>query len=144
MATTSPLLIDLTARESRTVETTLDDAFFTALDQNEILGGQVSVSLTVHPRAGLQQVGISLSGTVRTQCDRCLAPVEMPVEATGECSIGYESDEAGDDDTIRVSGRETACDIAWQVYETIVLALPIARHHAEGECDPEVAGYICE
>lgn len=144
MATTGPFLIDLAARESRTEEVEIGDDFFAALDQSEILGGRLDVRLTVRPRAGLQQVGIVLAGTVRTLCDRCLAPVEIAVEATGEIAIGYEGDEAGDDDTIRVSARETTRDIAWEVYETAALALPAMRHHAEGECDPEVAGYISE
>lgn len=144
MTTTGPFTIDLTARESRTAEATLDDAFFAALDQSEILGGKVHVSITTKPCAGLQKVSISLSGFVRTPCDRCLAPVEISVQTTGEISVGYEDDEAGDEDTIRVSARETACDISWEIYETAVLALPVARRHAEGECDSEVSAYICE
>lgn len=144
MTTTHPLLIDLTAREDRRAETVLTDDFFAGLDQQEILGGELRAIIATHPCAGLQQVELSLEGRVRTLCDRCLSPVELPVAATGRCSIGYEDDEAGDEDTLRVAARETVYDLGWQIYETALLALPVARCHARGDCDPDVAGRIQE
>ena len=66
----------------------LDDAFFSELDQQTILGGNIEADVRMFVVGEEVKLTLALKGEVSVPCDRCLDPVEMPVEAEDELEIG--------------------------------------------------------
>jgi DUF177 domain-containing protein len=85
--------------------------------------------------AGIAVAELTLSGTARLVCQRCLEPMDVGVEVTTE--VGFASAEA---DVSRVpeelepvlapEGRISAGEL---VEEELLLTLPIVPLHADGE-----------
>ena len=136
MRTDESFVIDLrdVVREAQSFDFGLDDNFFVRLEQDEILGGKVSVRVDVKYSAGDAFVfNVKGEGRVVTPCDRCLAPVEIPVTFDEEMILAYGED---------LPFSQTRYDIAWNLYEFTVLALPLQRVHDEAECDEETLTYL--
>lgn len=138
----SPLRLDLTKTASTEEHFVLDDAFFSSLNQEEVLGGEVNVTLNLREREGQFVLSTHIGGTVRVACDRCLDEVVIPVENDDETKIKFVTNikEAEEDDegNICLPERCTEYDCAWRVYETIVLGLPTERTHPAGECNAQM------
>lgn len=142
----SPLRLDLTKTASTEAHFVLDDAFFSSLNQEEVLGGEVSVTLNLREREGVFVLSTHIGGTVRVACDRCLDEVAIPVENDDETKIKFaanlreaEEDEEGN---ICLPERSTEYDCTWRVYETIVLGLPLERTHPAGECNAQMMALL--
>lgn len=111
----------------------LDDSFFSQLEQEEILGGRLALNLIVQKRAGNSyQIDYSVQGHVRVCCDRCLDAIELPISFEETLHIA-----AYDEDGYELLDREGTYDAQWEVYEAILLHTPLHRSHKEGECNPE-------
>ncbi|MBR1712722.1 MAG: DUF177 domain-containing protein [Alloprevotella sp.] len=131
--------------EVKTFEHALGDDFFKALEQEEILGGNIKVTLKIREAAGdIFQLDIAANGTVRTVCDRCLEEVVLPVDTAERVRLAG-NDEGGSDadtDTILLERNATGFNAAWLIYEVIATSLPTERTHAPGECDADMLGRI--
>ena len=119
----------------------LDDAFFEALDQDEILGGSIEVEALVRfGAADTFTFSYTLSGRVSVPCDRCLDPVSLPIEVKDRVKVAYrdDNDEAIDADLTVIPYSQLNYDMAWDIYELILLNLPLRRIHSEGECNADM------
>lgn len=125
-----------------------EDDFFRALEQDEILGGRIAVDMTIRESTdGVFLLSYNAVGAVTVACDRCLDDLELAVEADDEVKICFESaletygDAEENDDRI-IPDNTPVYDASWDLYETIILALPIQRTHAENECNKEVLKHM--
>ena len=146
MSSNEPLNINLRSlpREGLNVETTLNGSFFRHLDQQEITDGHVAATISVRESAGsLFRIHIKAEGSVIVPCDCCLDDLEIPVEAEDTLQVAYE-DELPEptDEVTAIPASQVAYDLSWDIYETILLALPLQRKHRSGECNEDVAKYI--
>ncbi len=147
MTSIENLKIDLkgVAASAGLLDFCLDSAFFQALDQEEIIGGQVEVRLSVREGAAeIFSLAFSITGKVVVQCDRCLDDLELSVETQEIVKVGYadKNDEACDGDTKWIPYSEHFYDVAWDIYECIALSLPLQRVHPIGECNAEMLGKL--
>ena len=115
----------------------LDDTYFSAIEADEVSGGCVRVKLDI---TRVQDEFFSLevheTGTVVVPCDVCLDPMDQSIEVHEylEVKLGKESSE--EDDLVTVAEDEGILDVAWYLYEFIVLNIPIRHVHAPGKCNP--------
>lgn len=116
----------------------LQDNFFENLDQTEVQGGAVRVTLSVRPKAGVFQLNMHLCGEVKVACDRCLETVTVPIETDDEVRIRLGEETNEETEPMEIAEYPGVYDYAWRMYESIVLALPLERVHEEGECNPEM------
>lgn len=125
-------------------EIKLNDAFFAALEQDEIKGGDVTVSLSVKAAAGdIYKVNVAVNGCVTVECDRCLDDLTIAVEAEDAFNIkDGDFDEADAADLRYLEGAGMTYDVTWDVYEIIATALPLQRCHEDGLCNEDVASRI--
>jgi uncharacterized metal-binding protein YceD (DUF177 family) len=85
---------------------------------------------------------ISVSGSVRISCDRCLEMFSQPVSSMNRLLVKFgKSIEDTDPDILSVAADEYELDLMQQIYEFIMLALPIKRVHppdknGKSTCDP--------
>ncbi len=116
----------------------LDDAFFAALDEKEILGGNLQSEVHLTLREQGCNLHLSVSGEVRVTCDRCLDEMaeEVAVDENLLVKVATPSEENTEDDTLYVADGKL--DLAWLLYEMIAINLPLVHSHQEGECNPQM------
>ncbi len=138
MQTNDTYIIDLNALQlgDYQYQYMLDDAFFAAIDEKEILGGSLQSEVSLVVREQGCNLGLSAKGEVRVTCDRCLDEMTEAVDVNESLlvKVATPSEDAADDDTLYVADGKL--DLAWLLYEMIEINLPIVHSHQEGECNP--------
>ena len=83
--------------------------------------------------AGIAIAELTMSGTARLACQRCLGPLEIPVETTARVGlIGAEADMSRvPDDLEPMLAREGRISVGEIVEEELLLTLPIVPLHAD-------------
>jgi uncharacterized metal-binding protein YceD (DUF177 family) len=142
---TLPVDFFAAARDNQPCQFTLNDAFFEHLEQEEILGGDLIARISVRESAGGRFTARAhVEGSVRTRCDRCLEAVTFPIMADDSWVFSYAADEMEDEGDVIPLETTAPYDLAWNIYETIALALPLQRVHKDGDCDPDMLSRLCE
>ena len=128
-------LMALTAEETP-LEYVLDDEFFAALEDAQVKSGSLHASGSIRKASGFYELTIHTTGTVQVPCDRCLDMMAQPIEADLSATVKLgTSTQDTDDDIIWVNERDGLLDIAWPIYESIALAVPIQHVHQPGDCN---------
>ena len=122
--------------ETTVLEWDLDNSFFGALDQTEVEGGALHVSLSIRKASGFFELLFHTVGTIDIACDRCLDLMEQPIETDNRLVVKLGSKDSEDDETVIVDEDEGILDTSWFIYEFIALAIPIQHVHATGKCNP--------
>lgn len=80
----------------------------------------------------------TLSGTVELSCQRCMQPVEVPIEERFQVILVPQerADEPGGYEP--VIADPARFDLRWLAEEQALLALPLVPAHAADECDETV------
>lgn len=121
---------------NHTFEYELDNDFFKSLDDSEIEEGKLNAVVTVQKHEENAQLTLQITGTVQIPCDRCLDAMTQTIEVNEELFIHFtDKSEEDTDNTLFVSDSRGTLNIAWHLYEFIVLAIPIVHTHPHGECN---------
>ena len=113
----------------------LDDEFFKKIDSPEVQRGNVMVQLDVTKESELFDLSFSLEGTVQIPCDRCLDDMDQPVEHDEIIRVRLGEEYGDEEDTVIIPEGEGKINIAWFLYEFIVVSIPIKHYHHTGECN---------
>ena len=129
------------ARERGVLEGTLDVAASERL-ADRVAPGAASVAWRIEgttDEAGRPALGISISGNVPLECQRCLATFALPIaQRTVTVLAKSESDadvlDADSGDEVLVADHPL--DSAALIEDELLLTLPYAPMHDEGRCEP--------
>ncbi len=114
----------------------LCDDYFEGLDGAEIQRGEVRVQATVDKAAAGEYVlRLVVDGAVTVSCDRCLDDMQQPIKGESAYTVRLGHANVDDDDVIWVDEQEGTLSLAWPIYETIALSVPIKHVHAPGQCN---------
>ena len=102
----------------------LDNAYFSEIENSELLGGEVKVEAQLNLREYDFDLDIAVKGLVQVTCDRCLDEMDVMVDAE-------ESEWEWDDEPKLI-------DLSWLAYELIIVNLPLVHSHQDGGCNPEM------
>ena len=127
---------------SLNLEFNLDNAFFGDIDGEEFQKGAVKAAVTVKKNRDVFEFNFALNGTVVVPCDRCLDDLEVDVDTENTLRVKLGEEYADDGDIVIVPEQDGDLNIAWYLYEFIVLALPMKRVHAPGKCNREMTGKL--
>lgn len=110
------------------------DAFFEAVEDTEITGGQVSVSVTMAREERMLDLHIRLEGTVRVSCDRCNEPMDAEVKGNERLivKLGDHYHEESEDVQV-IPDTAHQFDLGPFIYEYIHLLLPVRKVHPDDE-----------
>jgi len=113
----------------------IDDKFFEGLDYSEIKQGNIHIDLTLIKQSTMMVLHFDINGTVKMDCDRCTAPLSLPINGNYKLIVKVGGHESGDedDDIITVAANEHQLDLTQYIYEYIALSLPIKRVHPDNE-----------
>jgi len=122
--------------------------FFEAFENAEILDADLDVSVTVEKSGRYVGVDCEIDGSVMVSCDRCMEDLQMPIGADIMLSVKFGEEESSDDhqegerEIVFVPEGDAEMDLSQIIYDYVCLALPMQRHHDDGDCDPEAMRYI--
>ena len=136
--------VDLKGLKTSTLdlEFDLDNAFFADIDGEEFQKGSVKATVIVKKNRDIFDFAFTLDGTVVVPCDRCLDDLEIEVATENSLRVKLGDDYVDEGDIVVVPERDGDINIAWYLYEFIVLALPMKRVHAPGKCNHEMTGRL--
>ncbi len=114
----------------------IERTFFAEFEASPVSEGEVDVHMTLDRHSDMLVFDFELSGTVRTECDRCLAEIDLPIESETQLVVKFsEEKEDLDDELVFIHPETSELNVAEYIYEYIVLAMPIIRS-VEG-CEEE-------
>lgn len=118
-------------------------SFFEYFENPDVKGAQVDVSLGLDKNVHMMQVIIQVKGTVDVTCDRCLELIARPVQSQYRIVYHFQGDvnHQADEEQLEVEYVElahnaTSFNVARQVYETILLCIPMIRNCDDMEIKP--------
>lgn len=121
----------------------LDETFFEALDQDDIIGGTANIMLNMKElSADDYTLRVQIKSEVQVRCDRCLDPILVAVNIDETVSFTF-NPESTNKEAELISEKHPTYDLSWLIYELIETALPTQRLHKEGDCSPEMLKQIC-
>ncbi len=104
----------------------LDASFFSQFEESPIIEGQFTVKLGLDKRPEMLVLDFDFSGTIPTNCDRCLEAIQLPVDGQHQMVVKYSDEERDQDEEIIYLPWETPeLNVAPYVYENVILALPM-------------------
>jgi uncharacterized metal-binding protein YceD (DUF177 family) len=106
----------------------VDKEFFEHFQNSIIEEGSFEVKLDLEKRPELMLLSFSLQGHMDTECDRCLAPIELPINQETEILVKFgDIVESDDIDVIFLAPDVNTFDISQLVYEFILLSVPLIK-----------------
>lgn len=116
----------------------LEDGFFSAVHGPEIRQGTLDVALRVKRTHEGYDLEFQMNGSVKVECDRCLALMDLPIHTEQVLTVRLGEDYDDDGEVIVIAESCGVIDVAWHMYEMAALQIPIRHVHPEGECDAAV------
>jgi uncharacterized metal-binding protein YceD (DUF177 family) len=115
----------------------ITDNFFKKIDspEHEVEKGWVKAKVTVVKKEKIFEMNFEIDGTVLVPCNRCLDEMEIPVNYKEKLKVKFGQSFSEENETVIVPESEGAINIAWFLYEFIVVSIPIKHVHAPGECN---------
>jgi uncharacterized metal-binding protein YceD (DUF177 family) len=124
------------------VDFEIDNEFFEQFEESEVKEGSLVANIEMDKRSSHLDLSIKVSGSVKISCDRCLEMFYQPVCSENRLLVKFgKRVENIDPDIISIPADENELDLQQQIYEFIMLALPIKRVHpadkkGKSTCDP--------
>lgn len=107
--------------------------FFKNFESSPVEEGNFTVHLTLDKRDSFFELSFDIDGTIRTECDRCTATIDLPVVDSQYLTVKYSIEEKEEDAEIAYITHDTSeFNIAKYIYEYISLAVPF---HKAYDCE---------
>jgi uncharacterized metal-binding protein YceD (DUF177 family) len=142
MSSSYTILLSGLKEGHHTIDFEIDKEFFEQFEESEVKEGSLIAKIEMDKRSTHLDIIIRVSGSVRVSCDRCLEMFSQPVGSENRLLVKFgKSIEDIDPDIISLPADEYELELEQQIYEFIMLALPIKRVHpadrnGKSTCDP--------
>ncbi|MFV0418079.1 MAG: YceD family protein [Dysgonomonas sp.] len=116
----------------------LDNKFFALIDDGtaDVKKGSLKVLLSLKKTTMTFELNFEISGSIQVPCDRCLDDISMDVETKNKLIVKFGKEYSEESDEIVIIPEDDGeINIAWFLYEFIVLSLPAKRVHPPGTCN---------
>lgn len=122
----------------------IDNSFFDAFEYSLVKKGDLKVEVELDKQETMLILKIRIAGTIKLDCDKCLAEFDAPVEISERQIVKFAEDDLESDDLeiIILNKKESSIDIAEILYEFITVSVPyikICEQNGNGvQCDKEM------
>lgn len=131
---------------NHTFSMTCDKAFFEISELDQLQDGEIKVQIEMEKSEKMMDLKFHFNGNVTAPCDRCLDPVELPLDFDEHLVVNLvpteEKTSTEDDDIWMINENDSELDLFHFIYESILLALPqqIIHPDIDGKpsCNPEM------
>ncbi len=124
--------------ETRIYDFDLNNEYFAKIDSPEVSRGHLGARVTVLKKNEVFELRFEIQGVIFIQCNRCLDDMEQPIKHTDIIQVKLGTTYSEENETVIVPESDGAINVAWFMYEFIVLSIPIKHVHAPGECNKMV------
>ena len=130
-------------RGTHEFEFVLDTEFFRNMESEDILKGDVKTYATVECKNDYYECDFTLKGTIAITCDRCLDEMEMDVDTDYHLCVKY-GDAYNDenDELLIILEKDAYLNVAYMLYDTVALTIPLKHTHPAGKCNKGMAKYL--
>jgi uncharacterized metal-binding protein YceD (DUF177 family) len=115
---------------------TVDSAFFKEFEDSHIDNGNFNVDVELDKRHEHSILSFSIKGKTKTNCDRCLSEIQLPIHGNFELHVKVGENEESNDEIMFIHPETSIINLAQVVYEFILLSMPIIKIY---DCDKESA-----
>ena len=121
----------------------LDKRFFENMECSDVRGADLDAALTVNHRNGVYELDFHLTGEVTVACDRCLDDLQLPVDAAYHIVVKYGDEFKQDsDELLEIPESDDSVNVAYMIYDTAMLAIPIKHVHPLGKCNRAMSALL--
>lgn len=121
----------------------LGKTFFTNMENTDVHDADLLVTLQVTHKADLYDLDFHIEGTVTLICDRCLDNLEIPVDTSYRIGVRYGDDyDDSSDDLLIIPMSDNYLNVAYMIYDTAVLAIPMRHVHPLGKCNRQMSAML--
>jgi uncharacterized protein len=110
----------------------------------ELIGGSVHGTVRFARKSGRAVADVTLEGTARLTCQRCMQPMSLPLSAHVPVAVLSSAEEASalEDAFEPVLAPEGRISVGELIEEEVLLSLPIVPMHVEGGQCPSSEAHI--
>lgn len=121
----------------------LGKQFFENMEASDIREANLDVTLDVNHTNDFYDLTFAVEGTVTLLCDRCLDDLDIPIE-TGYHVIVKFGDFYDDstDELLVIPESDNYLNVAYMLYDTVMLAIPIKHVHPLGKCNRAMSALL--
>jgi len=121
----------------------LDKQFFVNMESSDIHDADLDAHLTVAFNGEYYDFNFVIKGEVTLICDRCLDDLHFPVDTTYHIVVKYgERYNDDSDEVLEIPESETSLNVAYMLYDTVELAIPIKHVHPMGKCNRQMSALL--
>lgn len=121
----------------------LGKQFFNDMESADIHDADLNVKLTVEHRHEAYTLSFLITGTITLICDRCLDDLIMPVDTTYTITVKYGEDYNDEsDDLLIIPESDSFLNVAYMLYDTVALTIPIKHVHPLGKCNRQMSAML--
>lgn len=110
----------------------IDRSFFEHFEESPIQEGNLDLQLYFEKRPDHSVFTFDFAGTIRTECDRCLESINLPLKGSEQLIVKFADQEDEDAEVIYITRETRLINVAKYAYEFICLGIPMIK------------GYDCE
>lgn len=123
----------------------LDNKYFALIDDGtaDIKRGSLVATVSLKKTSVTFELNFSIIGAVQVPCDRCLDNISMDVDTKSKLIVKFGEEYSEESDEIVIIPEEDGeINIAWFLYEFIVLSLPAKKVHPPGTCNKAMSSKL--
>lgn len=131
------------AKGSHEFDYHLDKQFFVDMESSDIRDADVDVKLTVDYNGDVYDLSFVFTGEVTVLCDRCLDDLHLPIDTNYHILVKYGDDFNDDsDELLEIPQSDNYLNVAYMLYDTVTLAIPIKHVHPLGKCNRAMSAIL--
>ncbi len=121
----------------------LNQKFFEDMENTDVRDANLDVKLTVTTVRDRYDLKFHVTGDVTTLCDRCLDDLVIPIDASYHLMVEYGDDYNDEsDDLLVIPNSDNYYNVAYMIYDTVVLAIPMKHVHPMGKCNRQMVAML--
>ncbi len=117
--------------------------FFKNMENPDVISSDVHVHLDLIKKNEAYDLTFTCKGMIQVPCDRCLDPIDLDVDTTYHITVKYGEDYNDEtDDLLIIPESDSYINVAYMLYDTIVLTIPLRHVHPLGKCNRAMAAAL--
>ncbi len=117
--------------------------FFKNMENTDVVFADVKVHLDLLKKNDTYDCTFHCKGMIQVPCDRCLDPLDLDVDTEYHVVVKYgDSYDDGADNLLVIPYSSIYLNVAYILYDTILLTIPLRHVHPMGKCNRAMAAVL--
>lgn len=130
--------VDLAGKADGTYEQDFEigKEFFENMENHDVLNADIKVHMVMEKKNDVYNCVFHCEGILQIPCDRCLDPMDHEVNTDYRVAVKYgDNYDDGADNLLVIPFSNKYLNVAYMLYDTILLTIPLRHVHAPGKCN---------